>query len=85
MLDESPAQASLSLEEALAESAELTMAAQPSSPAPENDAAFAPQDELASDLSNKSSSDPLAEQTPNANYPDAAPANTGHGQENTPT
>jgi segregation and condensation protein B len=85
MLDESPAQASLSLEEALAESAELTMAGQPSSAAPENDVAIAPQDELATDLSNTSSSDPLAEQSPNANHPDAAPANTGHGQENTPT
>ena len=85
MLDESPAQASLSLEEALAESAELTMAGQPSAAGPENDAAIAPQDELASDLSNTSSSDPLAEPSTQANHPDAAPANLGHGQENTPT
>jgi hypothetical protein len=85
MLDESPAQASLSLEEALAETAELTMAGQPSAAASENDAAIAPQNELASDLSYTSSSAPLAEPSPNANHPDAAPANTGHGQENTPT
>jgi segregation and condensation protein B len=71
MLDESPAQASLSLEEALAESADLTMAGQPSAAAPADDTAIAPQDELASDLSNTSSSDPLA--------------NPGQGQENTPT
>jgi segregation and condensation protein B len=85
MLDESPAQASLSLEEALAETADLTMAGQPSAAAPENDAAIAPQDELASDLSKMSSSGPLAEPSPNANHPDTAPANPGQGQENTPT
>ena len=85
MLDESPAQASLSLEEALAESAELPVAGQLSAAAPENDAAINPQHERASDLSNTSSSDPLAEPSPQANHSDAAPANPGHGQENTPT
>jgi segregation and condensation protein B len=85
MLDASPAQASLSLEEALAESAELTMAGHLSAAAPADYTAIETLNELASDLSYTSSSAPLAEQTPNANHPDAAPANTGHGQENTPT
>jgi segregation and condensation protein B len=85
ILDESPAQASLSLEEALAESAELPVAGQLSAAAPENDAAINPQHERASDLSNTSSSDPLAEPSPQANHSDTAPANPGHGQENTPT
>jgi segregation and condensation protein B len=88
MLDESPAQASLSLEEALvqsADSAELTMAGQPSAAEPADDAPMAPHDEPAIDLSNTSSSDPLTEPSPNANHPDTAPANPGHGQENTST
>jgi segregation and condensation protein B len=93
MLDESPAQASLSLEEALAESAELTMANQPSAAAPADDAASAPQNDLESDsgsdldsdLSTPSSSDPLVARSSDADLPDAASANPGPGQENTPT
>lgn len=101
MLDESPAQASLSLEEALAESAELTMADQPSAAAPVVDAPIAPQNDLnsdsASDLdsdtgsdldsnnSDPSFSDPLVDPSSDADLPDAASANPGPGQENTPT
>ena len=97
MLDESPAQASLSLEEALAESAELTMADQPSPAALADDAPIAPQNDLNSDsgsdldndsdsdLSAPSSSDPLVDPTSDADLPDAASANPGPGQENTPT
>jgi segregation and condensation protein B len=97
MLDESPAQASLSLEEALAESAELTTADQPSATAPADDAASAPQNDLDSDSgsvsgsdldSNKSApstSDPLVAPSSDADLPDAASANPGPGQENTPT
>jgi segregation and condensation protein B len=84
MLDESPAQASLSLEEALAESAELTMADQPSAAAPADDAASASQNDLDSDLSSSSSSDPLVAPSSDADLPDAASANHGPGQENTP-
>ena len=75
MLDESPAQASLSLEEALAESAELTMPDQPSDTG----------SDLGSDLSTPSSSDPLVAPSSDADLPDAASANPGPGQENTPT
>lgn len=97
MLDESPAQASLSLEEALAESAELTMADQPSAAAPVVDAPIAPQNDLNrdsgsyldndsdSDLSAPSSSDPLVDPSSDADLPDAASANPGPGQENTPS
>jgi segregation and condensation protein B len=84
MLDESPAQASLSLEVALAESAELTMADQPSAATPVDDAASASQNDLDSDLSS-SSSDPLVAPSSDADLPDAASANPGPGQENTPT
>jgi hypothetical protein len=84
MLDESPAQASLSLEEALAESAELTMADQPSAATPVDDAASASQNDLDSDLSS-SSSDPLVAPSSDADLPDAASANPGPGQENTPS
>ena len=85
MLDESPAQASLSLEEALAESAELTMADQPSAATPVDDAASASQNDLDSDLSSSSSSDPLVAPSSDADLPDAASANPGPGQENTPS
>ena len=97
MLDESPAQASLSLEEALAESAELTMADQPSPAALADDAAIAPKNDTGSDLdsdtgsdldsnnSAPSSSDPLVDPSSDADLPDAASANPGPGQENTPS
>jgi segregation and condensation protein B len=85
MLDESPAQASLSLEEALAESAELTMADLPSADAPADAAAIAPQNDLNSDLSAPSSSDSLVDPSSDADLPDAASAHPGPGQENTPT
>jgi segregation and condensation protein B len=85
MLDESPAQASLSLEEALAESAELTMADQPSAATPVDDAASASQNDLDSDLSSSSSSDPLVAPSSDADLPEAASANPGPGQENTPS
>jgi segregation and condensation protein B len=89
MLDESPAQASFSLEEALAESAEsaeLTMADQPSAATPVDDAASASQNDLDSDLSSSSSSsDPLVAPSSDADLPDAASANPGPGQENTPS
>ena len=85
MLDESPAQASLSLEEALAESAELTMADQSSAAAPADDAASAPKNDSGSDLSNPPSSAPIVDPSSDADLPDAASANPGPGQENTPT
>ena len=81
MLDESPAQASLSLEEALAESAEPTLADEPSSAAPSTEAPNAPPNELSS----RALSDPLGDDHSDANLPDVDSANPGHGQENTPT
>ncbi|WP_396436545.1 SMC-Scp complex subunit ScpB [Limnohabitans sp.] len=81
MLDESPAQASLSLEEALAESAESSLAGEPRSAAAFTEAANAPQNELSS----PALSDPLGDDHSDANLPDVDPANPGHGQENTPT
>ena len=75
MLDESPAQASLSLEEALAESAELTMTDQPSDTG----------SDLDSNKSAPSTSDPLVAPSSDADLPDAASANPGPGQENTPS
>ena len=89
MLDESPAQGSLSLEEALAEAAELTMADQPSAAALVDDAPIAAQNTLNGDQDtdqfNPASSDPLVEPSSDADLPDAASANPGLGQENTPT
>jgi hypothetical protein len=81
MLDESPAQASLSLEEALAESAESTLAGESSSAAPSTEAPNAPLNEFSS----PALSDPLGDDHSDANLPDVDPANPGHGQENTPT
>jgi segregation and condensation protein B len=75
MLDESPAQASLSLEEALAESAELTMTDQPSDTG----------SDLDSNKSAPSTSDLLVAPSSDADLPDAASANPGPGQENTPS
>jgi segregation and condensation protein B len=89
ILDESPAQASLSLEEALAESAEFAMADAPSS-----SALVAPvhsnlpndfQNELSSDPSSPPLSVPLGDHPPGADLPDVVSANPGRGQENTPT
>jgi segregation and condensation protein B len=89
MLDESPAQASLSLEEDLTESVELTLADQPSAAAPADVAPSALKNDsgsdLDSDLSNPSSSDPLVAPSSDADLPDAASANPGPGQENTPS
>jgi segregation and condensation protein B len=85
MLDESPAQASLSLEEALAESAESTLAGQPRSAALSVEASNAPQTQLSSDPSSPALSDPLGDHHPDAHLPDVDPANPGQGQENTPT
>ena len=89
MLDESPAQGSLSLEAALAEAAELTMADQPSAAALVDDAPIAAQNTLNGDQDtdqfNPASSDPLVEPSSDADLPDAASANPGLGQENTPT
>jgi segregation and condensation protein B len=85
MLEESPAQASLSLEEALAESAESTLAGQPRSAAPTVEASNAPQTQLSSDPSSPALSDPLGDHHPHAHLPDVDPANPGQGQENTPT
>jgi segregation and condensation protein B len=81
MLDESPAQASLTLEEALAESADSTLADEPSSAAPSTEAPNAPLNEFSS----PALSDPLGDDHSDANLPDVDPANPGHGQENTPT
>jgi segregation and condensation protein B len=85
MLEESPAQASLSLEEALAESAESTLAGQPRSAALSVEASNAPQTQLSSDPSSPALSDPLGDHHPDAHLPDVDPANPGQGQENTPT
>ena len=85
MLDESPAQASLSLEEALAESAESTLAGEPSSAAPSTEAPNDPQTELSSDPSSPALIGPFSDHYSDANLPDVDPANPGHGQENTPT
>jgi segregation and condensation protein B len=85
MLDESPAQASLSLEEALAESAESTLAGQPRSAALFVESSNAPQTQLSSDPSSPALSDPLGDHHPDAHLPDVDPANPGQGQENTPT
>jgi segregation and condensation protein B len=81
MLEESPAQASLSLEEALAESAELTLAGEPSFAEPSHEASNTPKNELSS----PALSDPLGDHHSDANLPDVDPAIPGHGQENTPT
>jgi segregation and condensation protein B len=80
MLEESPAQASLSLEEALAESAELTLAGEPSFAEPSHEASNTPKNELSS----PALSDPLGDHHSDANLPDVDPAIPGHGQENTP-
>jgi segregation and condensation protein B len=80
MLEESPAQASLSLEEALAESAELTLAGAPSFAEPSHEASNTPKNELSS----PALSDPLGDHHSDANLPDVDPAIPGHGQENTP-
>ena len=80
MLEESPAQASLSLEEALAESAELTLAGEPSFAEPSHEASNTPKNELSS----PALSDPLGDHHSDANPPDVDPAIPGHGQENTP-
>ena len=85
MLEESPAQASLSLEEALAESAESTLAGQPRSAALSVEASNAPQTQLSSDPSSPALSDPLGDHHPDAHLPDVDPANPGQGQETTPT
>ena len=85
MLDESPAQASLSLEEALAESADSTLAGEPSSAAPSTEAPNDPQTELSSDPSSPALIGPFSDHHSDANLPDVDPANPGHGQENTPT
>jgi segregation and condensation protein B len=85
MLDESPAQASLSLEEALAESAEPTMPGSPSSDAPPDDTSRVNQNDRNRDSFDSSSSAPLGEHHLDAQQPDAAPVNPGHGQENMPT
>jgi segregation and condensation protein B len=77
MLDESPAQASLSLEEALADSVEFTLAAEPSTAAMTQDVDITPHNDLASD--------PLVAPSSDADLPDAASAHPGRGQENTPT
>jgi segregation and condensation protein B len=79
MLEESPAQASLSLEEALAESAELTLAGEPSFAEPSHEASNTPKNELSS----PALSDPLGDHHSDANLPDVDPAIPGHGQENT--
>jgi segregation and condensation protein B len=81
MLEESPAQASLSLEEALAESAELTLAGEPSFAEPSHEASNTPKNELSS----PALSDPLGDHHSDANLPDVDPAIPGYGQENTPT
>jgi segregation and condensation protein B len=81
MLEESPAQASLSLEEALAESAELTLAGEPSFAEPSHEASNTPKNELSS----PALSDPLGDHHSDANLPDVDPAIPGHGQENIPT
>jgi segregation and condensation protein B len=85
MLDESPAQASLSLEEALAESAEPTLVGELSSAARAHAAPNALPNELSSDPSSPVLSDPLGDQPLDANVYDVDPANSGHGQEKTPT
>jgi segregation and condensation protein B len=88
-LDQLPSQASLSLEEDLTESVELTLADQPSAAAPADVAPSALKNDsgsdLDSDLSNPSSSDPLVAPSSDADLPDAASANPGPGQENTPS
>jgi segregation and condensation protein B len=81
MLEESPAQASLSLEEALAESAELTLAGEPSFAEPSHEASNTPKNAL----SRPALSDPLGDHHSDANLPDVDPAIPGYGQENTPT
>ena len=89
MLDESPAQASLSLEEALAASAEPTMVVSPGSVALADDSSKAPlnasQNQLTRPVTDPSSSDPLTDHPPDADLPDAVSAQPGHGQGNTPT
>jgi ABC-type branched-subunit amino acid transport system ATPase component len=85
MLEESPAQASLSLEEALAESAELTMVDSLITPMPPDEASNAAQNDLASVSPDPSTSAMLVDHQPDADVADAVSAKTGPGQENTPT
>jgi segregation and condensation protein B len=85
MLDESPAQASLSLEDALAESVEFTLAAQHRTAVTAQDADVATQSDLGSGVSTPRSSDSLVDPSSDADLPDAASAHPGSGQENTPT
>ncbi len=82
MMDESPAQASLSLEEALAESAEMTMPGSSSHVAPSDDAPSANQSDLTRDSNDPSSNSLIGAHHPVAELPDAGPGNPGHGQEN---
>jgi segregation and condensation protein B len=85
MLDEAPAQASLSLEEALADAGEQPMSDEPRSTTLDDDDSNALQSHEFNDLDTPSSSALPNGQQPSADLPDAAPANPGHGQENTPT
>lgn len=84
MLEESPAQASLSLEEALADSAELTMPGSSSHDASSDDAPSANQNDLIRDSNDPSSTPLIVAHHLDADLPDAAPGNFDHGQENIP-
>jgi segregation and condensation protein B len=84
MLEESPAQASLSLEEALADSAELTMPGSLSLDLPSDDAPSDNQNDLNRYSIDPSSTSFLGAHHPDAELPEAAPGNSGHGQENIP-
>jgi segregation and condensation protein B len=89
MLDESPAQASLSLEEALAASAEPAKVVSLSPVALADDSSIAHLNAAHNDLTrvlpDPLSSDPLADHLPDADLPDAVSAKPGHGQETPPT
>ncbi len=81
MLDESPAQASLSLEESLAESTESMMAIESSSAVPSAEASNVHHNELSS----PALIGPFSDHHPGVNLPNVDTTNSGHDKENTPT
>jgi segregation and condensation protein B len=89
MLNESPAQAKLSLEDALAESAELTREGSSGAALRADEATKGPSNSPHNGQSKITSSpvlsNPLGNPNPDSDLPDVDPANPGHGQENTPT
>jgi segregation and condensation protein B len=85
MLDDAPAQASLSLEEALADSDEQPMSIESRAPVLDDSDSKALETHPVNDLDTPPSSVPPEDHQSSTDWPDTAPANPGHGQENTPT